>query len=134
MVETMSVNEKILKTLKTANGYLEKSIEALNKKDENLFTDSLWHTAAELEYALFLFSVTLQNENNTAHWKQNPEPKKIDATPNLGEMQSLLNEAEKCVANEKLLEAYKNVYFARHFVLRIQEGLAKKKREELKKK
>lgn len=134
MVETMSVNEKILKTLKTANGYLENSIGALNKNDEKLLADSLWHTAAELEYALFLFSVTLQNENNVAHWKQNPEAKKFDAMPNLGEVQSLLNEAEKCLANEKLSEAYKNVYFARHFVLRIQESLAKKKREALKKK
>jgi hypothetical protein len=134
MVETMSVNEKILKTLKTANGYLEKSIEAVNKKDENLLTDSLWHTAAELEYALFLFSITLQNKNNTANWKQNPEPKKTDAMPNLKEVQSLLNEAEKCIANEKFLEGYKNVYFARYYTLKIQEGLAKKKREALKKK
>ena len=134
MVETMSVNEKILKTLKTANGYLEKSIGALNKNDENLFADSLWHTAAELEYVLFLFSVTLQNENNVANWKPNPEAKRFDDMPNLGEVQSLLNEAEKFLANEKLLEAYKNVYFARHFVLKIQEGLAKRKREALKKK
>ena len=134
MVETMSVNEKILKTLKNANGYLEKSIVALNKNDENLFADNLWHTAAELEYALFLFSITLQDENNIAHWKPNREPKKVDAMPNLGEVQNLLNEAEKHVVNKTLLEAYKNVYFARHFVLKIQESLNKKKREALKKK
>jgi hypothetical protein len=132
MVETMTVNEKIHKTLKTANGYLEKSITALNNKDENLFSECLWHVAAELEYALFLFSITLQNENNLVNLKQNP--KKIDAMPNLGEVQSLLNEAERFMANAKLLEAYKNVYMARHYTLKIQEGLAKKKREALKKK
>jgi hypothetical protein len=132
MVETMTVNEKILKALKNAKGCLEKTMIALNNKDENLFADSLWHVAAELEYALFLFSITLQNENNIASWKQNP--KKMDATPSMGEVQSLLNEAMSLVEGGKLLEAYKNVYVARHSTLKIQEDLAKKKREALKKK
>ncbi|MDH7477406.1 MAG: hypothetical protein QHH17_03370 [Candidatus Bathyarchaeota archaeon] len=132
MVEKMAVNDKILKALKNANEYLEKSMTALNNKNDNLFADSIWHFAAELEYALFLFSITLQNENNRAHWKANP--KKIDVMPNLGEVQTLLNEAEKFTANGKLLEAYKNVYVARHYTLKIQEDLAKKKREALKKK
>jgi hypothetical protein len=132
MVETMTVNEKILKTLKNVNGYIEKTMVALNNKDENLFADSLWRVAAELEYALFLFSITLQNENNIAHWKQNP--KKMDVTPSVGEVQSLLNEAMSFVEDGKLLEAYKNVYVARHSTLKIQEELAKRKREALKKK
>ena len=132
MVETMSVNEKILKALKNANGYLEKSMTALKNKNDTLFSDSLWHFAAELEYALFLFSITLQGEKNGAHWKINP--KKIDVIPNLGEVQNLLNEAERFMADGKFLEAYKNVYVARHYTLKIQEDLAKKKREALKKK
>ncbi|MEM3641607.1 MAG: hypothetical protein QXH37_06785 [Candidatus Bathyarchaeia archaeon] len=132
MVETMSVNEKILRSLKNAEGYLEKSMTALNNKNDTLFADSLWHFAAELEYALFLFSITLQSENNGAHWK--PNPKKGDAVPNLGEVQNLLNEAERFMADGKLLEAYKNVYLARHCTLKIQEDLAKKRREALKKK
>lgn len=133
-LKTMSVNEKILKTLKTANEYLEKSITALNNKDKNLFADSLWHVRAELEYALFLLSIAIQNENSIAHLKLNPETKKIDVMPNLGEVQSLLNEAERFMAAGNFLKAYKNVYVARHFTLKVQEGLAKEKREALKKK
>jgi hypothetical protein len=132
MVETMTANEKILKTLRTATGYLKKSMVALNKKDEHLFSESLWHVSAELEYALFLFSITILDENNVAHWK--PNPKKIDDAPNLSEVQSLLSEAERFMVNEKLLEAYRNVYVARHYMLKIKEDLAKKKREALKKK
>ncbi|MEM3699730.1 MAG: hypothetical protein QXL57_02540 [Candidatus Bathyarchaeia archaeon] len=132
MVETMSVNEKILKTLKNAKSYLEKSMTALNNKNDTLFSDSLWHFAAELEYALFLFSIILRSENNGANWK--PNPKKIDVIPNRREVQTLLNEAERFVADGKLLEAYKNVYVIRHYTLKIQEDLAKKKLEAIKKK
>ncbi|MDI6805771.1 MAG: hypothetical protein QMD20_03790 [Candidatus Bathyarchaeia archaeon] len=132
MVETMNVNEKILETLKNAKDYLEKSMTALNNKNDNLFADGIWSFAAELEYALFLFFITLQNENNKTHWK--PNPKKIDVMPSLSEVQSLLKEAEGFMANGKLLEAYKNVYVARHYTLKIQDDLAKKKREALKKK
>jgi hypothetical protein len=131
MAEKMVVKEKILKTLKNAKGYLEKTVNAVNK-DENLFAGSLWHVAVELEYALFLLSMTLQNENNIVHWK--PNPKKMDATPNIDELQSVLNEAERFVAEGKFLEAYKNVYVARHSTLKIQENAAKKKREAVKKK
>ncbi|MGQ9506660.1 MAG: hypothetical protein ACUVTB_02220 [Candidatus Bathycorpusculaceae bacterium] len=132
MVDTMTVNEKILKTLRLASEYLEKSMRALNNKDERLFADSLWHVAAELEYGLFMFSMAIQNENNIAHRK--PNSKKIDVMLNLDEVRSLLKEAESFMANGKLLEAYKNVYAARHHTLTIQEDLAKKKRETLKKK
>jgi len=130
----MTANEKILKALKTATTYLEDSILALNKKNENSFADSLWHVAAELEYALFLFSITFQNESSISKWKPNPELKKVEAGPILVEVQNLLNEAERYMANEKLLESYKNAYIARHYILKVQEDLTKKKREALKKK
>jgi hypothetical protein len=47
---------------------------------------------------------------------------------------NLLNEAERFVVNERLLDAYKSAYIARHYILKVQEDLAKKKREMLKKK
>jgi hypothetical protein len=46
----------------------------------------------------------------------------------------LLNEAERFFVNERLLDAYKSAYAARHYILKAQEDLAKKKREILKKK
>ncbi len=129
----MAINEKILKGLKSATTHLENSILALNKKDEDSFASCLWHVAAELEYTLFLFSITFQNERDPSRWKPNPEPK-IETVSMLMDVQNLLNEADKFVVNEKLLDAYKSAYIARHYILKVQEDLAKKKRKMLKKK
>ena len=129
----MAINEKILNGLKSATTHLENSMLALNKKDEDLFAGSLWHVAAELEYTLFLFSITSQNERDLSKWRPNHEPK-IETGSILMEVQNLLNEAEKFVTNEKLLDAYKSAYIARHYVLKVQEDLAKKKRKVLIKK
>ena len=128
------INEKVSNALKSAATHLENSVLALNKKDENSFADNLWHVAAELEYALFLFSITFSNEINLSSWKRNPEPKKIETASMLAEVKNLLDEAERLVANERLLDAYKSAYVARHYVLKVQEDLAKRKREILKKK
>jgi hypothetical protein len=130
----MAADEKMLKALRTAITHVDSSIRALNKKDEGSFADALWHVAAELEYALFLLSMKFQDESSTSKWKPNPELKKIDTSRVLVEARGLLNEAEKQMLNEKLLDSYKNAHIARLYVLRIQEDLAKKKREALKKK
>lgn len=130
----MAANDKILKALKTAMKYMADSVSALKKKDENSFADSLWHAAAELEYALFLFSIMFQNENETAKWKPNPDLKKMETSALLTEAHGLLEDAEKHMASKKLLDAYKSAYVARHYLLKTQEDLAKKKREAFKKK
>ncbi len=130
----MTANDKILKSLKSTVTYLENSIMALDKKDENSFANNIWQVAAELEYMLFLFSMKFQDEIDQLKWKPKPELKKAETGPMLVEVQNLLNEAEKCMENEKSVDAYKNAYIARHYVLKVQESLAKKKREALKKK
>jgi hypothetical protein len=126
----MTINEKVLRALRKAANYLEKSMLAFNQKNETSFADDLWHVAAELEYALFMFSITFQNEHSPS-WKSNPE--KADVKSVLEEVQSLLGEAEKFVADGKLLESYKNTYIARHYIRKVQEDLTQKKRERLKK-
>ena len=133
-VETMTTNRKMLKALKSAVTYLDSSIVAMDKKDDNLLADSVWHAAAELEYALFLFSMTVQNEIDKSKWKLNPKLKQVEVGPTLVTVQDLLNEAEKCTENEKLLDAYKSAYIARNYMLKVQKDFAKKKREALKKK
>jgi hypothetical protein len=129
----LKINEKISKALKSATRHLENSMLALNKKDENLFADSIWHVAAELEYILFLFSITFPNESDLSRWKSNPELKSETGSI-LAEVGNLLNEAERLVVNERLPDAYKSAYVARHCIIKVQEDLAKKKREMLKKK
>jgi|YelNatPaOPRAMG01_1025707.scaffolds.fasta_scaffold05217_7 hypothetical protein len=130
----MSVTEKISKSLKTAKMHLENLTNALGKGDENSFADGVWHLAAELEYALFLFSVTIQSESESAKWKPNPEVKSMETEPILTNIRSLLSDAEKFLIKGNLHEAYRSAYAARHYALRIQENLAKKKREALKRK
>jgi hypothetical protein len=129
----MTINEKISKSLKSATNHLDNSMLALNKKDENSFADSLWHVAAELEYILFLFSITFPNETDPSKWKPNLELK-TETGSMLTDVRNLLNEAERLVMNERLLDAYKDAYTARSHIFKIQENLAKKKREMLKKK
>jgi len=130
----MAADRKILKALKSAITYLDNSMSALDKKDENSLAGSIWHVAAELEYVLFLFSITFKDEANKSKWKLNPKLKKNELGPTLVTVQDLLNDAEKCMKNEKLLDAYKNAYIARHYVLKVQKEFARKKREALKKK
>ena len=130
----MTTNEKMLRSLKIARTHLEKSMLALNKNAEDSFDKSLWDAAAELEYALFLFSMTSQSEADTSKWKLNPDLKKIETGSILVEAENLLKEAEKSMANKELQNAYRSAYIARHYLLKVQENLAKKKREALKNK
>jgi len=131
----MTTNEKMLRSLKIARTHLEKSMLALNKNAEDSFDKSLWDAAAELEYALFLFSMTSQSEADTSKRKPNPDLKKIETGSILvEEAENLLKEAEKSIANKELQNAYRSAYIARHYLLKVQENLAKKKREALKNK
>ncbi len=128
----MATSEKVWKSLKSAMMHLENSMQALNRKDDDSFAESLWHLAAELEYMLFLFSITFQDESDVLKWKPNPEIKKIENSLLLGTVQNLLNDVEKFVVNEKLLDAYKSAHTARNYILKVQEDIAKKKHEVLK--
>jgi len=130
----MTTEDKILKSLASAMIYLENSKLALNEKDKSALADDVWHVAAELEYILFLFSITVQDENDKSKWNVNPKSKKLEVTPTLIAVRDLLGKAEKSIKNKKLLDAYKSAYIARHHILRLQKDFAKKKREALKKK
>ncbi|MCD6446296.1 hypothetical protein J7L49_05880 [Candidatus Bathyarchaeota archaeon] len=130
----MTANEKILKSLKSAMNYLESSVAALNKKDENLIADSIWHVAAELEYALFLFSIMFQDDVDKSKWKFNSKPQLIELDWTIKRVKELLSNAEKLATSKNFLEAYKEAYIARRYILEVQKSFAKKKREELKKK
>ena len=128
----MVSNDKILRALESATSYLKKSISALKSGNENSFTEHFWHVAAELEYALFMFSLIFKEEIDKSKWKPNPEMKRDNVNDVLAEVRSLLDNAKKFLASGKVLNAYKSVYVARHRVFAVEENLAKKKRERLK--
>lgn len=126
--------EKIVQSIKLSIAYLEASISGLNHKDEDCFAASLWRSAEELEYALFLFSMKFQDEGNRHEWKPKSAIKKGQSGQLLEAAKQLLDESWKAMIDESWLTAYKSAYVARCYLLRLQEDLAKKKREAIKKK
>lgn len=123
----MVSNEKILKTLESAINHLDNSISMLKGKDEDAFSNSIWHVAAELEYALFLFYLAIGNGYNVSPAKLNPEFKVLQMDQAMLKVRELVNEAQKSVRDDDLVNAYKNAYLARHYVFKVQESLTKKK-------
>ncbi len=130
----MAVDPKILKALKSAKTKLDTSLNAENEKARNPVEDAVWRAAAEVEYALFLFSIAVEEEIKRSKWKIDPKLKKAEVKPILAEAQGLLEKAEKHVENEDLINAYKNASIARDYLLRIQKRFAKEKREAMKQK
>jgi hypothetical protein len=124
----MAANEKILKALKSAITHLDASMLAIAKKDEALLGDTVWHIAAEVEYASFLFSIRVQDVIDKSKRRFNQKIK-VEVGPMLVSVRDLLDEAKECVMSAKLSDAYKNVYIARNRLLNIQKDLAKKKRK-----
>ena len=121
----MNFHNKISKALKKAKKYLESSIRT--KENEESFKKDIWHAAAELEYALFFFSIKFSDEIKRHKWRVNPKSKGVDLNLMLSMAEKFLSSAEKYVHSEDMLEAYKNAYLARNYMLKIQGALAKKK-------
>lgn len=130
----MVAKDKMLKALEFALNHLRNSVLALKSGSEGSFSDGIWHVAAELEYALFLLSLKVGDKHDVSKFRQNPEPKNLQIEDLLAKVEDLLNGAKKEVGSGNLLNAYKNAYLARHNLFRVQEVLAKEKREELRKK
>lgn len=129
----MDFDEKILGALKKAAEYLQAAIETLDKSDETSFSNNIWHISAELEYVLFLLSLKFQEEYSSLKFKQNPKFNE-DVKQILLDVSDMLGQAQKCVEKRELQDAYKSVYFARHYISKIQVNIARKQREAYKKK
>lgn len=124
----MVTNEKLLKALESATHHLESSLSVLSR-DDKAFADSVWHVAAELEYALFLLSLMFKGEVDSSKWKPNPEVKKLGVNEMLIMVRALLDKSKKSLIGDDLMGAYKCAYMARHYVFRIQEDFARNKRK-----
>ena len=127
----MATDEKISKGLKSAVTYLENSVRALNKKDESSLMGSVWHVAAELEYALFMFSMALEEGKDKPKWRSNPRLKKVGVGSTLVMVKDLLEEVDNHMKERNLLKAYRKTDVARRYILKVQRDFAKK-REALK--
>lgn len=123
----MSFNDKISKALASTLTYLDKAVSALRKGDENAFSNDVWHVAAELEYALFLFLLAFGDERNTQRPKPNPETINPSTDRVILKIRELVEGAQNFLMEGDLSNAHKHVYLARHYMFKVQESLDKKK-------
>jgi len=121
--------ENILKAITSAIAYLEDSMEALVKKDEKKVVHFTWRAASDLEYALFLFSLTHQDETESSSWKLNPHPKQLEIGPLLISAQDLLKEAKNSFEANELQKAHKKTWMARGNLLKVHDFIEKERRK-----
>ena len=123
--------EKIVESIASAINRLEGSMKALAKKDEKNLVNLVWRAGADLEYALFLFSLMHQNESESSSWKIDLHSKQVEISSILSSVQNLLREAKNnMVEEDELLGAHKKTWTARGYLLRVHDTFEKKRREQ----
>lgn len=119
--------ENILENITSAISHLEEGRKALVEKNEKEVTRFVWRAAADLEHALFLFSVMHQDETPSASWKLNLLAKQFEVGPTLVVAQDLLKEAKDSFEAENFHEAHKKTWMARGHLLRIHDFFEKRR-------
>jgi len=129
----MEQQKSIIEALTSAISHLENSMKALVNKDENKVMTSVWKSAADLEYANFLFSITREKPKSSS-WKLDLRSKQVEIGPLLVSAQDLIKEAKNDLDADGLLEAYKKTWVARGYLLKVSDILQKaQKKSEAKK-
>jgi hypothetical protein len=124
----MAYDKEIVQSLNSSMSYVKESFRISGTAPLREFDVCVWHAAAELEYALLLFSLKIQDENVTKGWKPNRSRRKDDAANMLKAAQEVLSRSQESVCAEEWLKAYRDAFAARHLLLWVQKDLAKKRR------
>jgi hypothetical protein len=122
--------EKITESIESATNHLEGSMKALAKKDEKNLVNHVWRAGADLEYALFLFSLIHQNESESSSWKTDAHSKQVEVSSTLSSVQDLLREVKDSMKAGELLDAHKKTWMARGCLLRVHDTFEKKRKEQ----
>lgn len=122
--------EKIIESIASAINRLEGSMKTLAKKDEKNLVNLVWRAGADLEYALFLFSLMHQNESESSSWKIDLHSKQVEISSILSSVQNLLREAKDNMEAGELLGAHKKTWTARGRLLKVHDTFEKKRREQ----
>jgi hypothetical protein len=120
--------QKISNAVTSAITYIEKSIEAHAKNDENMVTKLTWKASSELEYCLFLFSLIDPDESHSSSWKLHSS-KQLEIEFLLDSTQTLLKEAQKSLEVDDFREAHKKTWIAKGQLLRLHNLFRKKQRK-----
>jgi len=114
---------KVSEALKNAVSCLEGAIKARIDGDDDTLKNKVWHGAAEVEYAVFLLSLTQGSENEP--WKNGiKQPANLNIESALAMAQENLLEAERKLENDQA-EAYRFAWIARGLMLTVQDGMEK---------
>jgi len=123
----MTLEQKITKAILSTLKHLENSKKSNAENNQDVLENQIWKASAELEYALFLFTVLRQNEDQNHSWKGNLKSRGLEFAPVIASTQELLKKAQTDFENGDLLEAHKNVWLARGHLLKVQNFLEKKR-------
>lgn len=114
----------------SAINHLVGSRKALARKDEKNLVNLVWRAGADLEYALFLFSLMHQNESESSSWKIDSHSKQVEISSTLSSVQNLLREAKDNMKAGELPDAHKKTRMARGYLLRVHDTFEKKRKEQ----
>jgi hypothetical protein len=117
---------KITDALAFCESFLEMSRVSLKKTPEE-FDLCAWRAAAELEYALFLFSLKYTDQDVTSGWKTESHNRSDSPAKLLKTVQTSVAKSKESVFSGNWLKAYEHAFTARQLLLRIQREYARKK-------
>lgn len=122
----MERSERIINAIKKAISNLECTMAAL-MSGKGEVEQTIWQTAAETEYVVFLLSLLQKSEDHS--WKAESEKMgEVEVGPALIAAQDLLKEAEK-VFEDNFEEAYRKAWTARQYILAAQHALREKSKK-----
>lgn len=124
----MALEKKITKAILAAMEHLENSRKSITENNESMLANQVWKTSAEVEYALFLFSILQQNQHQSHSWKVDLKSKQLEVAPVIASTQELLKKAKTSFENGDFLEAHKTIWIARDYLLKVQNVLEKKRK------
>jgi len=120
--------EKLTRAIASAKGHLENSMKVVSKGNYEDVSGIVWRVAADIEYALFLFSIMHQDESRSSSWKLDLRSKDVEVDSVLASTRDLLEEAESKIEAGEIREAHQKTWMARGYLLKLQEFFEKKRK------
>ena len=124
----MALEKKITNAVLSAMKYLENSKNLITENNQDALANHVWKASAELEYALFIFSILRKNEDQSHSWKVDLKSKNLEIAPAIVSTEELLEKARTGFENGNFLEAHKKIWTARGYLLKVQNVLEKKRK------
>ena len=126
--------DKIKAALTAALRHIEESIGACANNNEEAMSNSLWRASSETEYAVFLLSLLKSDNSKITPSKQRSSTKQsLEMESSFASAQQLLASAKANVETADYTKGYEEAWTARDLLLKVQDLVDKKRKEEGKK-